>query len=313
VLFLKHIFTGKTGGRVHSTIEKAYAKINLALHIEGRRPDGYHLLSMVMQTVDLYDSIEIRQLNDTSDISMDMDFGGRDTDENISCGGDNLCVKAARLICSELPESHGYHMHLVKNIPSAAGMAGGSSDAAAVLRGINKLEGGYFPKKKLLEMAVKLGADVPFCIDGGLCVCKGIGEILTPIESKFDPLLLLAKPYDGVSTPAAYKYFDENPVTAPGHFSKLVDGLRSDDHGLILSNLHNDLEDASKHFCPVISQIEDVMMRNGALAAKVTGSGPTVYGIFENEDDRAGASKELQAASLAADIISTGFIRPDYQ
>ena len=152
---------------MNQIIEKAYAKINLGLQITGKRPDGYHLLSMVMQTVSLYDKVGIYRTNDSDEISMDMDFGGRHPEEEITCDGDNLCVKAAKLICGKLPESHGYYMHLVKNIPSAAGMAGGSSDAGAVLRGINRIEGNYFSKEELLSMALELGADVPYCIDGG--------------------------------------------------------------------------------------------------------------------------------------------------
>lgn len=297
---------------MQQTIEKAYAKINLGLHITGRRDDGYHLLSMIMQTVSLFDKIGIYRTNDSDEISMDMDFGGRHPEEEISCDDDNLCIRAAKLICSRLPESHGYYMHLVKLIPSAAGMAGGSSDAAAVLRGINRLEGGYFSKKELLDMALTLGADVPYCIDGGLALCEGIGEKITPIESDFDALFLLAKPAEGVSTPAAYRYYDEHPDTEHGDIAKVIDGIKRNDIFLISEYLHNDLESAAKHFCPSIEQIEELMLMDGALLSKVTGSGPTVFGIFDTDEQRKKAAADIRSAGLASDIIYAGCITPDY-
>lgn len=297
---------------MQQTIEKAYAKLNLGLQITGKRDDGYHLLSMVMQTVNLFDKIGIYRTNDSDEISMDMDFGGRHPEEEISCDDNNLCIKAAKLICSRLPESHGYYLHLVKLIPSAAGMAGGSSDAAAVLRGINRLENGYFSKKELLDMALMLGADVPYCIDGGLALCEGIGEDITPIEADFDAMFLIAKPAEGVSTPAAYRYFDEHPDTEHGDISCVIEGIKNNDIFLISENIHNDLENAAKHFCPSIEEIEELMLTDGALLSKVTGSGPTVFGIFENDTDRKKAAADLRSAGLAADIIYAGCIKPDY-
>ncbi|MDD6551859.1 MAG: 4-(cytidine 5'-diphospho)-2-C-methyl-D-erythritol kinase [Lachnospiraceae bacterium] len=293
-------------------IEKAYAKINLGLHITGKRPDGYHTLSMLMQTVSLYDEVVVYRTNDSDEISMDMDFGGRHPEEEITCDGDNLCVKAAKLICGKLPESHGYYMHLVKNIPSAAGMAGGSSDAAAVLRGINRLEGDYFSKDELLRMALKLGADVPYCIDGGLCLCEGIGEQMTPIEADLDAQLLLAKPAEGVSTPEAYRYFDEHPAAEQGSIEGVIEGIRKNDIFLISENIHNDLEDAAKHFCPSISEIEELMLTEGALLSEVTGSGPTIFGIFDTDEARRTAAEALRTTGLCPDIIYANCIRPDY-
>ncbi len=297
---------------MNQIIEKAYAKINLGLQITGKRPDGYHLLSMVMQTVSLYDKVGIYRTNDSDEISMDMDFGGRHPEEEITCDGDNLCVKAAKLICGKLPESHGYYMHLVKNIPSAAGMAGGSSDAGAVLRGINRIEGNYFSKEELLSMALELGADVPYCIDGGLALCEGIGEKLTPIEADFDALLLLAKPAEGIPTPAAYRYYDDHPDTEHGDITGVIDGIKKNDIFLISENIHNDLENAAKHFCPSISQIEELMLTEGALLSKVTGSGPTVFGIFETDESRRSAAAALRETGLCADVIYANCIKPDY-
>ena len=297
---------------MNQVIEKAYAKINVGLHITGRRDDGYHLLSMVMQTVSLYDRIGIYRTNEDDEISMDMDYGGSHPEEDMTCGDDNLCVKAARLICSRLPESHGYYIHLVKNIPVAAGMAGGSSDAAAVLRGINALEGDYFSKNELCDMALTLGADVPYCIDGGLCLCEGIGEKLTPVNADWNAHILLAKPPEGVSSPSAYKWSDEHPDLLHGNISAVIDAIEKNDNEKIGKNIHNDLENAAKHFVPEISRIEDVMDENNAVFSRVTGSGPTVFGIFDSEDDRSRAAAALRKSELCADIFSVEAVRPDY-
>lgn len=294
-------------------IEKAYAKINLGLEITGKRDDGYHLLKMVMQTVSLYDRIGIYQTNEDDEISMDMDFGGSHPEADVTCDDNNLCVKAARLILSRLPVSHGYYIHLVKNIPVAAGMAGGSTDAAAVLRGINAIEGDIFTRDELREMALTLGADVPFCIDGGLAVCEGIGEVLTPIDHDFKALILLGKTPEGVSTPAAYKWSDEHPDTEHGDIGAVIENIRKDDIEKLSDNIHNDLENAAKHFCPDISSIEQTMLRNGALLSRVTGSGPTVFGIFRSDSDRKQAAAALRESGLCADIFSVETVTPDYR
>lgn len=299
--------------RLKQIIEKAYAKINLGLEISGIRPDGYHLLRMVMQTISLYDRIGIYQTNEPEVISMDMDFGGSHPEEDISCGDDNLCIKAARLIAGRLPKPHGYYMHLVKNIPSKAGMAGGSSDAAAVLRGINCIEGDIFSRDELLSMALSLGADVPFCIDGGTALCEGIGEVLTPIGASPDFDLLVAKPAEGISTPAAYHYYDTHPDTEHGDIDRVIQGLRENDIFLLSANIHNDLENTAKHFCPQIEQIEELMLTEGAFLSKVTGSGPAVFGIFDSDESRHRAASQLRESGLCADVLFASAIRPDYE
>lgn len=295
-----------------SVIERAYAKINIGLSITGKRDDGYHLLSMVMQTVGLYDSIGIYRTNDRYEISMDMDYAGSHPEEEITCDESNLCIRAAKLICSLLPESHGYYIHLTKNIPVAAGMAGGSSDAAAVLRGINAIEGHIFSSDQLRAMSVSLGADVPYCIDGGLCLCEGIGEKITPIDASLKTHILLAKPPCGVSTPAAYKWFDCHPDSAGGDINAVIDSIRKGDMKGIRDNIHNDLEDAARHLVPSIPDIEEIMEEKGAILSRVTGSGPTVFGFFSSEEDRSAASSEIKSKGLCTDIFSVEALTPDY-
>lgn len=295
-----------------SIIEKAYAKINVGLQITGKRADGYHLLSMIMQTVSLYDRVGIYQTNDDDEISMDMDFGGSHPEEEITCDDSNLCVRAAKLITSRLPESHGYYIHLVKNIPIAAGMAGGSTDAAAVLRGINALEGDIFSKKELCDMALTLGADVPYCIDGGLCLCEGIGERLTPIDESWRACILLAKPPQGVSTPAAYSWSDAHPDETHGDITAVINAIGNNDNEKIKKNIHNDLENAAKHFVPSISLIEQIMDDGGAVFSRVTGSGPTVFGVFDSDAERKTVAARLRESELCADIFSVEAVTPDY-
>lgn len=305
-------YLGNKGGLLRQIIEKAYAKINLGLEITGKQPDGYHTLSMVMQTISLHDKVGIYQTNDSDEVSMDMDFAGSHPEADITCGDDNLCIKAAKLISAVLPVSHGYYIHLVKQIPSAAGMAGGSSDAAAVLRGINELEGGIFSREELRQMAVKLGADVPYCVDGGLSLCEGIGEKLTPIDADFNSLLLLGKPLSGVSTPAAYRWYDEHPDQNHGDIKKVIEGLQKNDIFLMDEYMHNDLESAAKHFCPEIEQIEELMLTEGAVISRVTGSGPTVFGIFDDDEKRHRAAQMLRESDLCADVIYAKPYIPDY-
>ena len=191
---------------------KAYAKINIALDVVGKREDGYHLLKMIMQTIDLYDVIEITKTS--SDIKLKCNKPYVPTDER------NLAYKAAKLFKETYNINHGVSINLIKNIPVSAGMAGGSTDAAGVLKLMNRLFDVNADDKELRTLGLKLGADVPYCINGGTALCEGIGEKITPLKPFKDKIVVIVKPPFGVSTKDVYKAFD---------LSKVVFHPRTDD------------------------------------------------------------------------------------
>ena len=259
--------------------EKAHAKINLSLDITGKRANGYHDVRMIMQTLELCDELSFEKGESGIRLTTDDEMLNQEQAE----GSDNLVIKAANKLSEAVGRTFDVNISLKKNIPIAAGMAGGSADAAAALRGLNRLFDLGLSNDELREIAVKIGADVPFCVEGGLALCEGIGEKLTPLKGPKRLKVLICKPNIFVSTKDVYVAYDKE--THPYHpdVDEMAEALRKEDISKISELLGNTLESVTKKAHPVIGEIEKSMLDTGALNSIMTGSGPTVFGIFNDE------------------------------
>lgn len=256
--------------------KKAYGKLNLSLDIVGKREDGYHLVRMIMQTVDLYDTITI-QKQESSGIWLTTNR------EDLPTNEDNLIYQAAHLLLKEYHLSTGVRIHLEKHIPVAAGMAGGSADCAATLTGINELFSLGLSKEELQQRAVTLGADVPYCILGGTALSEGIGEILTPLTDVAPCNVLLVKPNIDVSTKWVYTTLRWQELTNHPDIDGMIEALNNHSLKEVSNRMENVLETVTIPSYPIIQQIKDKMMELGAHNAMMSGSGPTVFGLFPDE------------------------------
>lgn len=281
---------------------RAYGKINLGLDVTGKRPDGYHEVRMIMQNVSLYDSVQIR-MRRAPGIGMQTNLPFLPT------GPDNLACRAAKLLMDEFGIEDGLFISLYKKIPVSAGMAGGSSDAAAVLVGVNRMFRLGLSKRELMERGVKLGADVPYCIMRGTALAEGIGEQLTPVPSMPECHLLLAKPPVSVSTKFVYGNLKADSLPFHPDIDGILDGLERGDLAGIASCLGNVLETVTIPAYPQIQDIKDRMKENGALAALMSGSGPTVFGIFTENGAAEKAGERIRSEGLARQIYT---VRPFY-
>lgn len=278
---------------------KALAKINLGLDVVGTRPDGYHDLRMVMQSVRLYDRLTISQTRSPG-VRMKTNLGFLPTDDG------NLAAKAARLMIEAGDITEGVFIQLEKHIPVAAGLAGGSSDAAAVLVGMNLLFHLNFSQEKLREIGVRIGADVPFCVMRGTALAEGIGEILTPLPALPDCRILIARPDIHVSTKNVFSRLKVDGNTVHPDIDGQVRAVREGDLEKISSLCGNVLESVTEAEYPVIGQIKEIMRKHGALSAMMSGSGPTVFGIYEDEKKAMKAKEELHQGTLARQVYLTG-------
>lgn len=258
---------------------KSRAKINLSIDVLGKRPDGYHLVEMIMQTIDLFDNIKILSLKEDKIII-------RSNSKDIPVDNSNIVYKAANLIKQQFNIKKGVEIHIEKNIPVAAGMAGGSSNAAAVLVGLNKLWNLNLSQDKLKELGLKLGADVPFCIEGDASLAENIGEKLTNIDGlSQDVFIVVCKPNIFVSTKEVYEAIDSKTIDKRPDNKLLIQLLKENNIELLSKNMYNVLETVTKEKYPVIKDIEEIMINNKALGAMMSGSGPTVFGLYRNKDD----------------------------
>ena len=279
---------------------RAYGKINLGLDVLRRREDGYHEVRMIMQTVGLYDQIDLFFRKEPG-IEIETNLSYLPVNEN------NLVYKAANLLMEEFQVKNGVFIRLRKLIPVAAGMAGGSSDAAAVLVGINKMFHLGLSMEELMERGVKIGADVPYCIMRGTALSEGIGEKLTPLPPMPQCQVLLAKPAISVSTKYVYENLHANELRPEEHPD--IDGMieaigRSDLLG-ISGRLGNILELVTARRYPVIEEIKGVMREYGALGAMMSGSGPTVFGLFEERGRAKEAADRIKELKLAKQVYVT--------
>lgn len=284
---------------------KAYGKINLALDVLRQREDGYHDVRMIMQTVGIFDRIDLIRKPDPG-IQVETNLYYLPGNEN------NLVFKAANLLMKEFHIPDGIHIRLNKFIPVSAGMAGGSSDAAAVLFGVNKMFGLGLTTQQLMERGVKIGADVPYCILRGTALSEGIGEILTPLPAPPQCQVLIAKPGISVSTKFVYENLKANSLKPEQHpdINGMLAALRQQNLYHIADRMGNILETVTIKEYPVIQTIKDKMLDYGAVGSLMSGSGPTVFGLFTNPSLAAYAYEELRfgaAADLARQVYLTNF------
>lgn len=274
---------------------KAYAKINLGLDVVRRREDGYHEVRMIMQTIKLYDKLTFRLLEE-DEIHIKTNLGFLPVNE------DNLVYKAVKLLKDTYHIPKGMEIDLFKCIPVAAGMAGGSTDCAAALVGASKMFGLHLSKQELMELGVKLGADVPYCVLRGTALSEGIGEILTPLPPMPDCHILIAKPPISVSTKFVYENLRANELQTHPDIDGMVNAIQNEDLLGIAQRMENVLETVTIPAYPVIENIKDCMKDNGAINALMSGSGPTVFGIYQNEEQAEQTRERIRERNLAQQV-----------
>lgn len=280
--------------------EKAYGKINLGLDVLRRRPDGYHELKMIMQTVDIYDDLTLQKRTKPG---IELRIEGAD----LSAGKDNLICRAAALLLQEKNITEGVEITLTKRIPIAAGMAGGSADAAATLRGLNTLFSLGCSTEELQKLGVKLGADIPYCIVGGTMLSEGIGEILTPLAPPPACHLVVAKPAINVSTAFVYGHLRADSLTYHPDIDGMAQALAEGDLKGITDRMGNVLETVTEREYPVIGELKRLMCEMGAENALMSGSGPTVFGICKERERASQIAAVIEEKGLADSLFVTTF------
>ena len=258
-----------TGSRA---MAHSYAKINLTLDVLSKRPDGYHNVEMIMQTVSLYDLILVDKTEKNISISTNLKY--------LPVNEKNIAYKAALEFFKYTCITGGCKIMIHKNIPVAAGLAGGSGNAAAVLCSLDKLYNTNLSSDELMDIASKLGADVPYCIMGGTSLATGIGEILTHLPSIPKCNILMVKPPISVSTAAIYEAIDTAEIDKRPNTNAMIDAIKRQDLRLLAQNLSNVMGNVTETMHPIVKGIRRKMLMNGALGAVMSGSGPTVFGIF---------------------------------
>lgn len=285
--------------------EKARAKVNLSLDITGRRENGYHDVRMIMQTLELCDDLSFEKGEEGTGITLVMDSEVLNDEQ--AQGGTNLIVKAIRLLSEKTGRSFDVKVNLSKNIPIAAGLAGGSADAAAALRGINRLFELGLSTDELKEIGVKIGADVPFCVDGGLCLSEGIGEILTKLTPLPSHPTVICKPNVFVSTKDVYQAFDKTDEHEHPDVDGMLKAIEMYDAEAVAGLLKNILEPVTVKMHPVITDIEQHMKEFDAVNAIMSGSGPTVFGLYNSVKEADEAALKLKKIYPDFEIYSTRF------
>ena len=264
----------------------ARAKINLSLDVMKKRYDGYHKVKMIMQQIDLYDIVTLTE-NDRQTINIRTECEYIPTDEK------NIAYQAAELLKEKLDISKGVDIRIEKNIPVAAGLAGGSSNAAAVLLGLNRLWDLHLTTKELMLWGVEIGADVPFCVLGGAALAEGIGENLTPIRGLENVWVVISKPSFSVSTEGIYKQLDLSKLKQRQDIYVLIDAVERGDLVKLSKNMFNVLEEVTALKHPIIKQIKKKMLEYNAIGSIMSGSGPTVFGIYKNYERAKSARDNL--------------------
>ena len=279
-------------------IKKTPAKINLTLDVTGKLENDYHTLSMIMQSIDVCDELSFEKTADETILfSMNKDLPDKIPAEK------NLVYKAAKLMKDTFKIDGGFKIHLTKNIPAAAGLAGGSSDCAATLIGINELCGLGLDIEKLCEIGVKLGADVPFCIRKGTMLAEGIGEILTPLAPLTGIPVLLIKPNISISTPYVYKHLKLNELDYHPDNKAVISYIKDNNIKKIAASLSNVLETVTIPENPIIAELKHYLTENGAIGSLMSGSGPTTFGIFENMETAKKAYEKAKADFPDFDVV----------
>ena len=280
---------------------KAYGKINLGLDVIRKRPDGYHDLDMIMQMVDVYDDVIIEK-KAGEEIVVKADAAV------LSNGKDNLAYMAAKMLFDEFGIKSGVEITIHKRIPIAGGMAGGSSDCATTLIGINEMFNLGLSKQQLMERGVKLGADVPYCVLGGTAIARGIGEVLTPLPTPPQCHVIIAKPPISVSTAYVYGHIRPDEITKRPDIEQMTLAIKEQDLNKLSDLLYNVMEEVTVSEYPVIEKLKNIMLENGALNSIMSGSGPTVFGLFDDREKAQVAMKALDSKELTEQLYLTKFI-----
>lgn len=254
---------------------KAHAKINLSLDVVGKRPDGYHLLKMIMQSIELADDISVDLAGEAIELTCNLAY--------VPVTEKNIAFKAARAFLKETGIRSGVRIHIEKRIPVAAGLAGGSTDAGAVLLALNELTGSPLSPDRLQALGLTLGADVPFTMTGGTALCEGVGELITPLPDFSGHRILLVKPPFGVSTRQVFGDLQIDRIHRHPRTEELIAAIGNDDLPSVATTLGNVLENVTLSRHPVLRQIKAELLRRGALGSLMSGSGPTIFGIFADE------------------------------
>ena len=280
--------------------EFARAKINLTLDILGVRADGYHEVAMILQTIELADELELKKIS--GGVNLKMDASGIVGGENIPTDEKNLAWRAALEVQKFCGKNLGVAIELEKKIPAAAGLAGGSADAAAVIRGMNRLYELNLTENDLQTIGARVGSDVPFCIIGGTCLAEGRGEILTRLAPIKNFSVVLAKPRGEISTAWAYKNYDANPAKTHPPTEKIIVQLANGDYDAAFKNFSNVLEGVALEKIPAIADCKNKMLAAGAKVALMSGSGPTVFALTD-----AAHVKQIANSVESAQIFITKF------
>jgi 4-diphosphocytidyl-2-C-methyl-D-erythritol kinase len=305
---------------MEEVIRQAYAKINLGLDVLRKREDGYHEVKMIMQSISLHDTLVFRSVAPAdADVLSETEHDfyencGRDgiwlhsegeEHPDVPMDEHNLIFKAIHMLKEEFGISQGVEAILTKRIPVAAGMAGGSTDGAAAFCGMNQLFSLGLTQEELCRRAVTLGADIPYCIMGGTALSEGIGEVLTPLPAMPDCHILIAKPPINVSTAFVYQNLKVQEISIHPDIDGMVDALKAEELAGITSRLANVLETVTVPAYPVIAAIKDKMLQGGAKAALMSGSGPTVFGIFTEEALARQTEADIRSAGLSEQVYVT--------
>ena len=283
---------------------KAYGKINIGLDVIRKREDGYHDLDMIMQTVGVYDDVIISREDGTQtyeiEVSTDADILPNDKG--------NLAFMAAKVLMEAYDIKSKVKIHINKRIPIAGGMAGGSTDCAAVLRGVNKLFQLGLTDEQLQEYGVKLGADVPYCIVGGTKRAQGIGEILTDLPTPPKCYVIIAKPDAFVSTKFVYSHIRPAQIENHPDIDGIIESIKAGDLYGMCEKIANVMEDVTIPEYPIIQKVKDILKSNGAVNALMSGSGPTVFGIYDDEEKAKQSMDALSGKEFVSQLYLTKFI-----
>lgn len=255
---------------------KAYGKINLGIDVVDKLPNGYHLVRMIMQSVDLFDEITVEKIDEGIHIESNLDY--------LPTGSGNICYKSANLMIERYKLGCGFKISINKNIPVAAGLAGGSTDAATVMVAINRIMNLNISDEELMEIAVEIGADVPYCIKSSPMLAEGVGEKLTPIKGLENQWIVITKPNIGVSTKDVYGNFKFENVEKRPDIDGLIEALGDKNYGVIEKSMENVLESVTFNLYPIVKDIKGKMHEYGAQKSLMSGSGPSVFGIFKSYD-----------------------------
>lgn len=272
---------------------RAFAKVNYALEVRGTRPDGYHEISTVLQSISLSDELQLERTRAGFDLLVEPE------ETEVGPPHENTVHKAWRLLGQLVGEELPVRARLHKRVPAGAGLGGGSADAAAALLGLNELFGLGLSAEELREVGLRIGADVPFCLAGGTSLGEGIGEVLTPLPAPPPHALVVAKPEASADTARIYRAHDQRPPQNRHPAAPVVEALRTGDLRVLACSIGNDLTPVTRELVPGVGELEEDLLLSGALGAAMSGTGSAVYGVFGSEEEARVAANALRTPFAA--------------